>query len=79
LHVLKDLPETLIPTKWETFLRNYDNKTELFGFLADVYTTMAVNDGKLVLLTKKADIIDTGDVQNRNYFHHDTHIKPSHG
>jgi len=77
LHVLKVLPETLIPTKWETFLRNYDNKTELFGFLADVYTKMAVNDGKLVILTKGADIIDTGDVQNRNYFHH-THIKPSH-
>jgi len=48
-------------------LRNDDNKTELFGFLADVCTKIALKDGKLVKSTKGTDTMDTGDVQNRNY------------
>jgi len=46
------MPETLIPTNWETFLRNDDNKNELFAFLAEECTKIAVEDGKLVISTK---------------------------
>ena len=47
-------------------MRNDDNKNELFAFLADECTKIAVEDGKLVISTNGTDIMDTGEVQNRN-------------
>ena len=51
------------PKSWNSFLRCDENKTELFGFLADKMITAQTN--KRIIVTKDADIVCNSDI-NKN-------------
>ena len=49
-----------IPSKWQTFLRENDNKAELFNFLADKIAGMATPN--VVIVTKEEDAISNSTI-----------------
>ena len=51
-------PSATIPKSWKDFLRVDDNKTELFKFLAQHVTGLAVN-GKVVYATSAQDVLSS--------------------
>ena len=51
-------PSTTIPKSWKDFLRFDDNKTELFKFLAQLVTCLAV-EGKVVYATSAQDVLSS--------------------
>ena len=47
--------KSLVPRNWQSFLRVDENKSELFGYLAD--QVMTINTAKLVITTKGKDVL----------------------
>ena len=51
-----------LPGSWQNFLRNDNNKTELFHFLATKCKNMSIPDGKQVYLTLEDEVIAVPEV-----------------
>ena len=47
------MPNTPIPRKWKQFLRNSENKTEMFKLIAEYVSTLQIPDGKQVVCTSE--------------------------
>ena len=52
-------PSTMIPKSWKDFLRVDDNKTELFKFLAQHVTCLAVDEGKVLYATSAQNVLSS--------------------
>ncbi len=50
---------TLLPQKWDDFLRVAENKTELFKFLSGQVKNYPVHDGKVLFATNEEDAVST--------------------
>ena len=50
-------PNTPIPRKWREFLRNSDNKTEMFRLVADYVSNLVIPEGKQIFCTKEDRVI----------------------
>ncbi len=50
---------TLLPMKWDDFLRVAENKTELFKFLSEQLKKYPVHNGKMVYATNEKDVLST--------------------
>lgn len=59
----KIMNETRIPTNWKDFLRNSDNKTDLFDFLSDVVQNAHWINGKDIYITKGSTVLTNSDKQ----------------
>jgi hypothetical protein len=73
-------PDTRLPGNWEAFLRNDENKTELFGYLAEQSVTIECRQdqqvlstsGKTVLCSRQAD--DLSSISPCNHEEADTRL-----
>ncbi|KAH3719485.1 hypothetical protein DPMN_062322 [Dreissena polymorpha] len=48
----RDQPDSRVPGSWKAFLRVNENKTELFGYLADQAITVTFEIEKQIITTK---------------------------
>lgn len=51
-----------LPPNWRNFLRDDDNKTALFKFLADRITSLAQDHENLVVITRVADVVSNQNI-----------------
>jgi len=57
------LPNVKLPSNWKNFLRNDDNKDELFQFLANASVTQGTDD-KVILSTIHKSVVSSNPVLN---------------
>ena len=55
-------PNTTIPANWQSFLRNDDNKKELFAFLAKQVESMKTQEGTVLISTYNEDVLSSSYV-----------------
>ena len=53
-------PDTRIPSKWRDFLRNSENKGELFNFLNMLLSQAIYPEGRLVYLNSEESVTSSG-------------------
>ena len=51
------MPNTPIPRKWKEFLRNSDNKAEMFRLVADYVSSLVIPEGKQVFCTQEERVV----------------------
>ena len=59
------LPKTPIPTSWHSFLRNDDNKKELFAYLSTAVIQNPLPD-KIIVTTRKQNLLSFSPINSSN-------------
>ncbi|KAG7174915.1 Glutamate receptor-like 44 [Homarus americanus] len=66
-----------LPSNWQNFLRNSDNKEELFSFLSEQVMQLVVKESKQLVVTDKKQVLTVPPGRTLPTWHHATTKRPT--
>ena len=68
-------PDSRLPGSWEAFLRVNENKTELFGYLADQAITVTCEIDKQIITTKGKNVLSNIPIEESSSLSTCSHVE----